>query len=135
MLFEASFWSRQVSHGLMVHHLEQVTGFCFPSSGDGNLHPAMFPQRGERMDVTVPIIIACTFFSLYFMNVFSEQYVILCISCLGYLHLTWWDSYFYHLSMQVYDYRRHDDLYSSTICEGLICPLITIAIGLMFFFF
>lgn len=35
--------------------------------------------------------------------------------------------------MQVYDYRRHDDLYSSTICEELICPLITIAIGLMCF--
>lgn len=78
------------------------------------------------MDVTIPttpIIITYAFCFPHFVNVFSEQYAVLHIFCLGYLHLILWDSYFYNLSMEVYEYRSRDDLYSSSIRKVQISGL------------
>lgn len=69
--------------------------------------------------MTVPT----TFCFLHFMNAFSEQYAVLHIFCLGYFHLILWDSYFYNLSMELYDYISRDDLYSSTVSKVLISGL------------
>lgn len=69
MPFEASFWSRQMSHVLISHCPEEVTGLSSTKGGKEIAILLCFPREENGIDVTVPttpIIMTCTFCFLHF---------------------------------------------------------------------